>query len=426
MGGRAMTSSPWSEALLQRRGRSLLSVIASIGMVAALSGTACTEESISAVCSVNCGTGGTGGSPPAGPACPLLTGDRPRVVKLSVYHQLVMAILSDGRVLCWGEDPSQACGGSFYLEPRFAAAQACVESADLGFPMTVGLTWDRRVVVWGYEADNSAGDGPGLGPEKGEWLAVPLPTSDPVIAAVSGIPNAALTGRGEVYLWGDVKLTAQTRVVIDQPWQLDLPAPIAKLGEEAHCLLTTGREVYCFGSNTRGHLGLPSTEAGQVDPVKIDLVGSVALSESDEHACVITSGDEVWCWGTNSRGTMGQPWPEVEWHPEPVKVEGIPPATAIFAGDDGSCALDEQGQAWCWSADPATFDMEALPPAIWHPEWRFRDIGIGFGFACGLLDNGQVWCEGFGTVFGEGCNAGCFMDIDSAIDDPAGHGWEGE
>lgn len=117
---------------------------------------------------------------------------------------------------------------------------------------------------------------------------------------------------------------------------------------------------------------------------------------------------------------MGLPWPDVTWHPSPSRVDGIPAAIDVVAGIPGSCAIARDGVTWCWSASQLPFQMEAFPPAPWHPEYRFGKVGIGSDFACGLLLDGQVWCD----AFGPGQCPGCFMDVDSAIDDPFASGWK--
>jgi alpha-tubulin suppressor-like RCC1 family protein len=327
-----------------------------------------------------------------------------------------MALLSDGSVVCWGEDTIYSqCGDNIMPSPILAKGPTCLTSAELGQPMSAGMTPEGRVQVWGPElGGTAAGDGPGPGPAFGQHALVDIPTSDRIVSISPGSPMLALTDQGDVFAWG-VNLSA---ITVDKPTLYPMPERVVATGR--HCMLTETESVYCFGSNGEGKLGLPDLEVNQYEPVRIDLDGVVGLSEMVDYACAVLDDGSVWCWGSNGSSRLGLPFPEVGIHPAPSKVEGIPPASKVFTGSTGTCAVARDGVAWCWSGSDILGEP-MLPPIPWRPDLRFVDIGGGFLHFCGLLDDGRVYCDGSAAF---GCTEQgvipCFVDIDSAIDGKSG------
>jgi hypothetical protein len=244
---------------------------------------------------------------------------------------------------------------------------------------------------------------------------VELPTTEPIVSVAPGSPMMAMTESGTLYLWGDIWPNDDPDDAIENPFPIrfDLPAPAAVVGEIAQCMLATDSSVYCFRNNEAGKLGFDDPNLFTLEPTPIDLDGVVHLSESSDHACAVLANGQVWCWGSNSFGAMGQPWPDVTWHPQPIRVPGLPPLSKVFATLFGTCGVEPDGKAWCWTRDN-TFGPPALPPIPWRHDLRFTDLGLGESFVCGLVDDGRVLCDGLAQGW---CLEGtCFMDVLSALD----------
>jgi alpha-tubulin suppressor-like RCC1 family protein len=79
--------------------------------------------------------------------------------------------------------------------------------------------------------------------------------------------------------------------------------------DEARCVLTREREVYCWGDTTLGRLGV-GRPPEQLTPAPIEgVTGARDVVASDQRACARTARG-LWCWGA---GTL----------PHEVKVEGL-------------------------------------------------------------------------------------------------------
>ena len=81
------------------------------------------------------------------------------------------------------------------------------------------------------------------------------------------------------------------------------------------CVIASDNQVYCWGANNYGQLGV-STNAGtdnsNPDPVAVDTTGAligktiVSISTSDGiHTCATDSDNKVYCWGSNVYGELG-------------------------------------------------------------------------------------------------------------------------
>lgn len=65
-------------------------------------------------------------------------------------------------------------------------------------------------------------------------------------------------------------------------------------------------EVYCWGDNSRGQLGLPASVTDSPVPVRMpsDTVGISTLVAGDDFTCAVAGG-AVYCWGSNEFGQLG-------------------------------------------------------------------------------------------------------------------------
>lgn len=68
-------------------------------------------------------------------------------------------------------------------------------------------------------------------------------------------------------------------------------------GYPADCWISTQRELYCEGSNFRGRLGQPESEASLAEPTRVPLDSVVAAYVGYSFGCAVTETGETQCWG---------------------------------------------------------------------------------------------------------------------------------
>lgn len=177
-----------------------------------------------------------------------------------------------------------------------------------------------------------------------------------VTAIATGGFHTCVVSDGEVYCWGrnvDFELGrdgagASTPSVV---------TGLSGLGVEElksgdwHACARAGGDVYCWGRNEEGQLGVDTAGVDQADPQQVPLPDPVVeLIVGDDHNCARTDADEVYCWGVNRNGDIGvDPGTSMV---GPVLVEGTPGGIVNMAAARAhTCVGTDQGQVWCWGSN---------------------------------------------------------------------------
>ncbi len=168
------------------------------------------------------------------------------------------------------------------------------------------------------------------------------------------------------------------------------------------CALTTGGGVKCWGYGRFGQLG---DGTGKHRKTPVDVVGLTsgvkAIAVGSYFSCALLTGGSVRCWGQNYYDQLGNP-DAGKISTSPVGVEGLPPVTAISAGDSHVCALTTEGGVMCWGGNyrgelgnvetgyastPVPRDVDGLTSGV-------AAISAGGLHTCALLVTGKVMCWG--------------------------------
>jgi alpha-tubulin suppressor-like RCC1 family protein len=181
------------------------------------------------------------------------------------------------------------------------------------------------------------------------------------------------------------------------------PAP-----SPAHsCVLMAPDDLRCWGSNTRGELGLGADAfANFPSPQRVAIGPLRAITAGIAHTCVITAPNNgVRCWGANDSQQAGQPRDVavVATVLAPPAADVLENVEAIAAGDDFTCALmADTGGVRCWGANDYgqlgtgnAFgpDMFSLPPS--SDAFRGIDsLAAGWRHVCAVTTDKRVVCWG--------------------------------
>ena len=133
------------------------------------------------------------------------------------------------------------------------------------------------------------------------------PAASPMGAGASVSPSVAtpVVGRRR-WVWGVVLgvgflvvvAIVLARVLGGFP-EPDRPLPAVAAGEVHSLVLTESGEVYAWGNNVSGKLGLGDTEA-RLTPTKVEGLPKVkAIAAGIEHSLALTESGEVYAWGVN-------------------------------------------------------------------------------------------------------------------------------
>ncbi|AKF06273.1 RCC1 domain-containing protein [Sandaracinus amylolyticus] len=301
------------------------------------------------------------GVPDAGPLCEPGPGEV-RVLSAGPEHLCVIGQRTNGRrvLSCVGSDEHGQLGGApLPYENRHPAEQGHVVVIDgLGDDPTAvaaGDTFtcaarDGEIRCWG---EGAAGWGatPGCGARA--ELSVGTRT---VTALDAGHGYACALADGRVMCWGNGDERGNPAVPrAGQPLEMFEEAPAFTgivVGARHACAWTATGEAWCWGANERAQLGDGTTSASS-PPVEVTVAdGPVrAMAAGGAHTCALIGASaphRVECWGSNSRGQLGVDPTNPAPVPNGVIVPLDLPATAIGAGLEHTCALPTNQYVSCW------------------------------------------------------------------------------
>jgi len=171
--------------------------------------------------------------------------------------------------------------------------------------------------------------------------------------------------------------------------------PIA-VGGTHGCATLDGTHLQCWGSNLQGQLGSPSSgflvepERPWQDPESQNQKVIVKIVAGDRHSCVLIETGEIYCWGDNSQGQLGL-GTEVAEATEPILVNLTPTcspqqvlASDIAAGAEHTCA-STGNQVFCWGSNEfAQVGVEGGLDDVFVPTLKsFADGAHDFALAAG-------------------------------------------
>lgn len=308
------------------------------------------------------------------------------------FRYLICTRKTDGTVSASADAGAVAAGVSMSAA---SVSYTAVKVAS-GQYFTCALLSNGRIKCWGNnqygqlgQGDVTArGDGPG---EMGSNLAyIDLGSSDgsPLLAidVQAGLNHAcALMSDGRVKCWGRNHQgqlgLGDTATRGDAPGEMgdnlafvdlgkNMTARQIELGGDFSCAILKTNKVKCWGANGSGQLGrenttavgnLPNQMGDNLATINLGGDGSVkALAAGLEHICALLSSNNLKCWGLNDIGQLGvgdniNRGDAANTMGDNLKVVdvvdfllGPASSTAISAGTSHTCVLSQLGQMKCW------------------------------------------------------------------------------
>jgi alpha-tubulin suppressor-like RCC1 family protein len=252
--------------------------------------------------------------------------------RLGVNFGRACAIVASGAVKCWGSrtrTPAEVPGLSDATEIALAGGHGCA------------LVLGGAVKCWGSNQDGRLGTGTSI-----DYSASALPVAGVTDAIAVATQNerthtCALIADGTVTCWGgpDFPIPVQMAGITD--------ATAIGAGAEHSCAVVSGGAVKCWGYNWSGQLGTGAFSAPVATPVDVvGITGATAVTGTREATCVRQPGGVMKCWGSNTGGILGGPTTMT-----PVSISGMTGARAIAGGWEHMCAITDGGVPKCWGSN---------------------------------------------------------------------------
>jgi alpha-tubulin suppressor-like RCC1 family protein len=268
-----------------------------------------------------------------------------------------------------------------------------------------GITRNQLVYCWGLNFWGKLGIGPGF------W-SVPFATPQRVISISSiidiavGVNHAcAIDTAHHLYCWGsndkgelglgfDSMGEETPRLVTAVTY-----ASVASLGAGFTCIINANHELYCWGNNYYGQLGMGFTNYFELVPHIVTAVSSVSyISAGDIHMCAIDASHQLYCWGANYWGGVGNGSQSQQSEPEP-QLLGLANVSSVSAGDGDTCALSNK-QLYCWG-DNSFYGQLGLGdmvnryvPTPLPSMNNITAVIVGAVHTCAVSDGTELYCWG--------------------------------
>ena len=223
--------------------------------------------------------------------------------------------------------------------------------------------------------------------------------------------------------WGALGYPDVDRVGIDEPPVAVGPveiggAPATALVASNHttCVVLEGGAVRCWGGNFWGSLGNDDYDPIGDDehPASVGDVplpaGAAAVVVGSSHTCALLTSDELYCWGSNLAGELGLGDLDFIAYPTPQMVPLATSVASLALGASLTCARLADGLVRCWGTGNegqlATGSVEDYGLGVPVADAPIVDFGepvaalelaASSGHACARLEDGSLRCWGAGA-----------------------------
>lgn len=235
--------------------------------------------------------------------------------------------------------------------------------------------------------------------------------------------SAAITSQGDLWTWGNGDFgqlghQANKPTNITQSFDLDEGESLKQvyLGWEHSAVLTSFHQLYTFGRNDGGQLGINATSNMQ-HPTNItnmfsllsdEIITEVALGWG--HSIALTSLGRLFTWGKNDSGQLGDGTNQPSLIPidisSRIRLLSNDQIISIAAGSSHSAFLTKQGRVFMWGRNvfgqlgDGTKSNKNRPIEITSnfntkPDEIIETVALGWGHSSALTSQGHLYTWGF-------------------------------
>ena len=326
---------------------------------------------------------------------------RPIDVAIGYYHACFL--FDDGRLSCSGYnyqgqlgigEPSQSPHNEPTPVPVAMPHGVTIKSVKTGWDSTCAIDTNSQVWCWGDNSNQKLNvestDGYVYGPK-----LVQFPHNiNAVELAVGRNHQCILDDMSDIYCWGynsygQLGLGNFTSYV-RTPAKVTLPSGLVPVSVQARsdfsCMLTTEQSVYCWGQNN-GHLG-DGTSSNKNRPSQVLLPytdKASVLSVGYRHSCVLSVDVKPYCWGFNNYGQLGtkSTWSSTSDHLVPIQIDVFGDVIDIEVGYEHTCVLTRSQSIVCWGL--ATTGQLGYGSSTQTTDHKYVNFGSSYGFSNPVL-----------------------------------------
>ncbi len=274
----------------------------------------------------------------------VLSGLTVKSISSGGMHTCVIASNDSG--YCWGASSYGQLGKYINGSPSYPVGVDVITGKTLktisaGGRHTCAITNDDLIYCWGMGTYGQVGNNTNT-----EKISSPVAVNTGGVLSGKTIKSIAtgmnstcvVASDSQVYCWG---WNVNGQLGIDSAdFSSLIPVAVNNLSGKtikaisgnnggSMCATTSNNNVYCWGDNGYGQLGNGANSNNIKLPGAIDTSGALngktikVLSAGEFYNCVIASDDKAYCWGQNDYGQLGNNSTNNTAHPTPVDTSGL-------------------------------------------------------------------------------------------------------
>lgn len=279
------------------------------------------------------------------------------VASLTAGSNSACTLSTDLKLSCWGSNSHGQIGngayGNMVLSPVAIDIGHSWDLVSVGNNFTCGVS-EKRHYCWGSQENGMSATGIGTG-----MITTPklIDNSTTWASVVTAENRACGLNAGQYYCWGREIYgelgnggTASAVTSRPEPFPSDASSGITSALGQNHSCAITSNQLYCWGDNQFGQLGLGvDTPLQQSNPVMVGMRSDwQKIAAGAKHSCGIAGG-ALFCWGL----TFPQPFnggnPVTS--PVPAQINLLLNWRAVATGGSHSCAIDSNNNLYCWGTN---------------------------------------------------------------------------
>jgi len=328
------------------------------------------------------------------------------------------AVKTNGTLYCWGYNLDGELGDSTLANkntPTQAGTDTNWSQVAASYYHTCAVKTNGTLYCWGSNSKGVLG----LGSSANSWYSSPQQVgSDTNWKQVGGGPRAelhtcAVKTTGELYCWGSDDYgqmglgtnpnfyLAPTKVGSDLDWN-----EVAD-GYGFTCATKTDNTLYCWGYNFYGQVGDASL-TNRRTPVQVGSDNTWSnISAGYMNTCGAKSGNTGHCWGYNQYGQLGNGTTGFKMIPNQVGSDTN--WTQVLTGDMHTCSVKSDNTLFCFgynvsgSLGDGTTIKKQVPVQIGGADWSRVEGGNNYAVGahtCGIKTDKSLFCWGY-NMYGQ-------------------------
>lgn len=262
-----------------------------------------------------------------------------------------LLVFSDGSIFGAGENAAGMLGDLPPSTPSYQQITFPGNATAVAAGFSHSLVLDALGEVWAA-GDNSMGQLGNGSVGGGLFRRISTISGVTRIASDGFTRSFALDGSGRLWVWGDDKFFAPVRFPIpvvggDEPGSalVDFASgDFVSGGSQELAVATADGRILIYSD-------LSALPALVPPSVQLDLPGVTSIALGTEHGMATTAAGDVFSWGDNSAGQLGLGSFDPPLGPPLVKVPGIGRISGVLAHGRSSFAVGLDGRLWRWGED---------------------------------------------------------------------------